>query len=188
MAELCGLLDIKKTRTTAYHPQSDGMVERFNQTFEAQLSKFADHSQRDWDQHIPFLLMAYQSAMQDTTGNTPARIMLGRESPVTCGPMPWSTRRRADWVHKWLCYHSARKIGKNPLLCSKAPKPHDRPYEAEIWYMSLRCLQLKPGDAVWFHNPQHNIFFFLVGGHAVAGSRQEIISLWNDNESGLGAI
>ena len=54
--------------------------------------------------------------------------------------------------------------------------------------MSLRCLQLKPGDAVWFHNPQHNIFFFLVGGHAVAGSRQEIISLWNDNESGLGAI
>ena len=77
MADVCGLLDIKKTRTTAYHPQSDGMVERFNQTSEAQLSKFADHSQRDWDQHIPFLLMAYRSAMHDTTGNTPARIMLG---------------------------------------------------------------------------------------------------------------
>ena len=45
MAEVCELLDIKKTRTTAYHPQSDGMVERFNQTLEAQLSKFADHNQ-----------------------------------------------------------------------------------------------------------------------------------------------
>ena len=61
MAEVCGLLDIKKTRTTAYHPQSDGMVERFNQTLEAQLSKFADHSQRDWDQHIPFLLRTLAS-------------------------------------------------------------------------------------------------------------------------------
>jgi len=78
MAEVCELLDIKKTRTTAYHPQSDGMVERFNQTLEAQLSKFADHNQRDWDQHIPFLLMAYRSAMHDTTGNTPAKMMLGR--------------------------------------------------------------------------------------------------------------
>ena len=45
MAEVCELLDIKKTRTTAYHLQSDGMVERFNQTLKAQLSKFADHNQ-----------------------------------------------------------------------------------------------------------------------------------------------
>ncbi|KAL5516762.1 hypothetical protein EMCRGX_G002170 [Ephydatia muelleri] len=30
--EICALLDIRKTRTTAYHPQSDGLVERFNRT------------------------------------------------------------------------------------------------------------------------------------------------------------
>ena len=69
MAEVCELLEIKKTRTTAYHPQSDGMVERFTQTLEAQLSKFADHNQRDWDQHLLFLMMAYCSAVHDTTGN-----------------------------------------------------------------------------------------------------------------------
>ena len=79
MAEVCELLDIKKTRTTAYHPQSDGMVERFNQTLEAQLSKFADHNQQDWDQHLPFLMMAYRSAVHDTTGNTSARMMFGRD-------------------------------------------------------------------------------------------------------------
>ena len=31
-AEMCKLLNIKKTRTPVYHPQSDGMVEWFNQT------------------------------------------------------------------------------------------------------------------------------------------------------------
>jgi len=30
--EVCKLLHIKKTRTTPYHPQCDGMVEHFNRT------------------------------------------------------------------------------------------------------------------------------------------------------------
>ena len=36
--EMCSLLQIEKTHTTPYHPQSDGMVERFNWTLEAMLS------------------------------------------------------------------------------------------------------------------------------------------------------
>ena len=40
-AEICKLLGIKKTRTTPYHPASDGMVKRFNRTLEMQISKFA---------------------------------------------------------------------------------------------------------------------------------------------------
>ena len=78
-AEMCQLLGIKKTRTTPYHPQSDSMVERYNRTLESQLSKFADHNQRDWDLHIPFLIMAYRSADHNSTGCSPAKMMLGRE-------------------------------------------------------------------------------------------------------------
>ena len=59
--EMCKLLGITKTRTTPYHPQSDGMAERFNRTLESMLSKFADDNQRDWDQHIPMLFMSYRS-------------------------------------------------------------------------------------------------------------------------------
>ena len=91
MAEVCELLEIKKTRTTAYHPQSDGMVERFTQTLEAHLSKLADHNQLDWDWHLLFLMVAYCSAVHDTTGNT----MLLEGSQATCGPVVWLTRRRA---------------------------------------------------------------------------------------------
>ena len=59
--EMCTLLGIKTTQTTPYHPQSDGMVERYNRTLEAQLSMFVETHQRDWDQYIPYLLMAHRT-------------------------------------------------------------------------------------------------------------------------------
>ena len=59
---------IRKTRTTLLHPQSDGMVERFNRTMEEHLSKVVAEHQKDWDRHLPLFLLAYRSAVHDTTG------------------------------------------------------------------------------------------------------------------------
>ena len=58
--EVCELLGINKTRTSPYHPQSDGMVERFNRTLEAMLSK-------------------YVSSVHEATTFTPYFMMFGRE-------------------------------------------------------------------------------------------------------------
>ena len=76
--EMYRLLEVNKTRTTPLHHQSDGMVERFNRTIEDQLSKFVDEN-RDWDTHIPLLLMAYSTAIHETTGCTPAQLMMGHD-------------------------------------------------------------------------------------------------------------
>ena len=58
------------------------MVERFNRMLESQLSKFVDH-QRDWDSHLPLLLlMAYRTVIHESTGCTPASLMLGRDLRV----------------------------------------------------------------------------------------------------------
>ncbi|PIK58186.1 hypothetical protein BSL78_04910 [Apostichopus japonicus] len=75
---MCRLLDIHKTRTTPFHPQSDGMVERFNRTLEDMLSLVVSENQKDWDAWLPYLLMAYRSAEHESTGFSPAEIMLGR--------------------------------------------------------------------------------------------------------------
>ena len=78
--EVCKHLQIRKTRTTPYHPQSDGMVERLNKTLAAMLSKYVNNNHRDWDESIPLVIMACRASHHESTGFTPNMLMLGRES------------------------------------------------------------------------------------------------------------
>ena len=77
--EMCRVLNIKKTRTTPYHPKSDGMVERFNKTLLSMLRTLVDENQTYWDELFPFVLMAYRSVEQETTGCSPNYLMFGRK-------------------------------------------------------------------------------------------------------------
>ena len=81
MAAVCKHLGIAQTRTSAYHPQGNGQVERFNRTLESMLAKVVSEHQTDWDYHLPQVLFAYRTAIHDTTGFTPFHITFGH-SPV----------------------------------------------------------------------------------------------------------
>ena len=79
--ETCKLVGVTKTRTTPFHPRSNGLVERFNKTLVQIISKLIDphRNQDDWDERIPYALMAYRSSVQQSTGETPNMLMFGRE-------------------------------------------------------------------------------------------------------------
>ena len=51
MEELCKLLQIEKSRTTPYHPQGDGLVERANRTLLNMLSTVVEEHQEEWESH-----------------------------------------------------------------------------------------------------------------------------------------
>ena len=59
MAALCKQLGTTQTRTSAYDPQGNGQVERFNRTLESMLAKVVSDHQTDWDTHLPQGLFAY---------------------------------------------------------------------------------------------------------------------------------
>ncbi|GBN03840.1 Retrovirus-related Pol polyprotein from transposon 412 [Araneus ventricosus] len=82
--ELWKLLGILKTRTTALHPESDGMIERFNGTILNHLSLFVARNQTDSDTHLPLFLLACRSAENEMTGLTPAKILFGRTLRLPC--------------------------------------------------------------------------------------------------------
>ena len=73
------LLYVKPIRTTPYHPQTDGLVERFNHTLKAMLRKTANKEGKDWDRLIPYLLFAYREVPQASTGFSPFELLYGRQ-------------------------------------------------------------------------------------------------------------
>ena len=84
LMEIYRLLHVHPIRTTPYHPQTDGLVERFNQTLKSMLKKTAVEEGKDWDRLIPYLLFAYREVPQSSTGFSPFEFVFGR--PVR-GPM-----------------------------------------------------------------------------------------------------
>lgn len=67
--------------STPEHPESNGLVERFNGTFKSMLFDVLQTYGRDWDRHVPFLLWAYREVPNATTKESPFELMYGR-APV----------------------------------------------------------------------------------------------------------
>ena len=58
---------------------SDGVVERLNITLLMMLAMFAGENWDDWDDLLPVVMMAYRSSVNESTGFSPYRLMLGEE-------------------------------------------------------------------------------------------------------------
>ena len=79
MTELCKLLGITKTRTTAKRPQSDGLAEVLNRTLCDMLKCICTDHPFSWDKMLPMVTMAYNSSVQISTKETQNPMTFGRE-------------------------------------------------------------------------------------------------------------
>ncbi len=79
-AELCRLTGVKCSLTSAYHPQSNGLYERFNHTLQRQLLKFVSEEQEQWDLYLDSMLFSYRVSRQDSTRYSPFFLVYGRQA------------------------------------------------------------------------------------------------------------
>ena len=77
MHEIYGIMGIKKSRTTAYHPQGDGQVERQNRTLQEIIANFVSANQSDWDQWVDQAVFAYNTSVHASTGFSPYELVFG---------------------------------------------------------------------------------------------------------------
>ena len=78
LQEMYLMLNISRLRTSPYHPQTDGLTERLNGTLKSMIRKFTASNQKDWDEHLPYLLFAYREVPQESTGFSPFELLYGR--------------------------------------------------------------------------------------------------------------
>ena len=149
MQELCLLGGAHKTRTTPYHPESDGMVERFNRTLLMMLAMFAGKNRDDWDDLLPAVMMAYRSSVQESTGFSPYRLMFGEECtlPMDIGlprdqldtsesitsPYALWVRDALEEAYDQVRQHSGQAVQRQKRLCARRAVKRD--FVVEDWVM-----------------------------------------------------
>ncbi len=91
--EVSSILHIHKSRTTPYHPQSDGLVERVNRTLLSMMATTVRDYPFCWENHLRKLCMAYNTSLHPTPGHPPFFLMFGRQTKLLIdilygGPFP----------------------------------------------------------------------------------------------------
>ena len=70
-------LGIKQYRSSAYHPESQGALERFHQTLKNMIRTYCFDTEKDWDEGIHLLLFAVRESVQESLGFSPFELVFG---------------------------------------------------------------------------------------------------------------
>ena len=78
-----GGCNIEHRVSTAYHPESNGLVERYNGVIESSLKKYTLGDERRWDLYVPLVLYSIRVRVQSSVGYSPYFIVYGKEPTTT---------------------------------------------------------------------------------------------------------
>lgn len=62
------MFKIEKIKTTAYHPQSNGALEKSHRTLTEYLRHYTNERKQNWDENIPYSMFVYNRSIHSTTG------------------------------------------------------------------------------------------------------------------------
>ena len=105
ITHLCDLYGVQKLRTLPYHAQTNGQVERMNQTIIHMVGKLEEDKKACWSEHLPELLLAYNATCSTVTGYSPYYLLFGRRPRIpvhylfpTLGDSPHQTKMEVSVV------------------------------------------------------------------------------------------
>ena len=82
ITHLCELYGVQKLRTSPYHAQTNGQVERMNQTIIRMIGKLEAEKKACWSEHLLELLMAYNATCSAVTRYSPYYLLFGRRPRI----------------------------------------------------------------------------------------------------------
>ncbi|UYV73167.1 K02A2.6-like, partial [Cordylochernes scorpioides] len=143
---LCGIVH---RFTTAYHPQTNGLTERFNKTLGDMLSMYTGVEQKDWDQVLPYVTFAYNTAKQEATGYTPFFLVHACEAePYIDAVLPYLPDEISDDYVGELVIRAeeARQLSRSRLLQSQVK-------DRRLYDQKHTPVYYQKDDLVWVFTP-----------------------------------
>ena len=151
IAELCSLLEIQKSKTTPYCPQSNGKVERMHQTLIRMTGKLPYQRKVNWPVHLPEVIQAHNGTQFTTMGYSPHYLMFGWRPRFPINLYFPTLRGETEkfhvnsyvpdiWKHLEQALEIAQKHNKNEALQQKHYFDH-----------LTGIVVLRPGDIVLLH-------------------------------------
>ncbi|CAF1168314.1 unnamed protein product [Rotaria sp. Silwood1] len=117
------LLGYNHIFSTPYHPQSNGIVERFNASMVVQVSKLQQQHHNNWDDYLDAVVFAYNISQHKTTQFSPFELLFGRapQLPIDSPPRIFSFDRQNDhFVHLKRILNVYHQQAKNNILVQQS--------------------------------------------------------------------
>ena len=141
---------VTKSRTTAYHPQGDGMAERFNRSL-LQLLQTYTQKEADWELHLPLALFAYRTAVHSSTSISPFEMMFGRvpsqhtSSELSFDPGLYQAQLQAKLaaLQEFVEAHIVERAAAQKVMYDDHCKQHSFERGASV-VVTTYCRQIRP--------------------------------------------
>ena len=154
IAKVCKIFKIHKVNTSSYHPESDGLVERFHSSLCQSLSMYVAKDQKDWDEYIPLILFAHRTSICEAIGDSPFHVLYGREPrlPIDVKLLPTESEDLSSSVFE----HRKRIVEKVKLAQNIAKEniPHSQQKMKEYYDRKAKIPTFEVGQRVWVFTPK----------------------------------
>ena len=93
-------LGVEVRRTTPYHPQTNGKLERWHRSLKDILRKLVNNNISAWEEHLGSALLAYRQSVSETTGYSPFYLLYGRRARYPTNRAPEATTVLGQWLER----------------------------------------------------------------------------------------
>ena len=160
--EMYKRLGIELRTSSAYHPEGNAIVERFNQSLKRMLHHvMASDEPKNWDKQLPFLLWSYRELPNDTNGVSPHMMVYGQtpKGPLSVLKDRWSGSKALVDKVPVKVQEYLEILKKDLSLCHEVAKDHAKDLEVSYRHQYNKCAKEKSfqvGDQVLVLMPDNS--------------------------------
>ena len=148
ITHLCELYGVQKLRTSPYHAQTNGQVERMNQTIICMIGKLEEDRKTCWSEHLPELLLAYNATCSTVTGYSPYYLLFGRRPRIPVDYLFPTLRDSPHQTKMEVSVVAMQKRLKEAFTVARCLTSEDVARQCHYYDRKAGAVALQPGDVV----------------------------------------